>query len=61
MKHSFTDRTQRALNLAMHYAEERGDPFLGTEHLLMGLVREGGGVAAKVLSYHENGRGAWRL
>ncbi len=48
-----TERAKSALNLAGKAAMEMGHNYIGTEHILVGLVREGGGVAAKVLS--ENG------
>ena len=48
-----TERAQNAINLAAQSAMEMGHNYVGTEHILMGLIREGGGVAAKVLA--ENG------
>ena len=44
-----TERAKSALNLAGKAAMEMGHNYIGTEHILVGLVREGGGVAAKVL------------
>ncbi|MGM0472316.1 MAG: ATP-dependent Clp protease ATP-binding subunit [Bacillota bacterium] len=46
---SFTPRTKKVLNLAMEEARKLGQNYIGTEHLLLGLVKEGEGVAARVL------------
>ncbi len=46
----FTERAQKVLRLAQEEAQRLGHNSIGTEHLLLGLVREGDGVAAKVLS-----------
>ena len=46
---NFTQRAQTALRLAQESAAELGHGYVGTEHLLLGLLREGGGVAARVL------------
>ena len=46
----FTERARRALTLAQEEAQRFNHNYIGTEHLLLGLVREGDGVAAKVLS-----------
>ena len=45
----FTQRAQAALRLAQESAAELGHGYVGSEHLLLGLAREGQGVAAKVL------------
>jgi ATP-dependent Clp protease ATP-binding subunit ClpA len=45
----FTDRARRAVVLAQHEARLLNHNFIGTEHLLLGLVAEGDGVAAKAL------------
>ena len=45
----FTIQAQRALQLAIEAAEELGHQYIGTEHILLGLRREGTAVAAKVL------------
>ena len=45
----FTDKANTALNLALEGAREMGHTYVGTEHLLLGLLREGSGVAAVVL------------
>jgi ATP-dependent Clp protease ATP-binding subunit ClpC len=45
----FTDRARKVLTLAQDEAQRFNHNYIGTEHLLLGLVREGGGVAARVL------------
>ena len=45
----FTPRAKKALELAAEEARSLGHNYIGTEHLLLGLVREGEGVAAQVL------------
>ena len=45
----FTQRAQTALRLAQQCSAELGHGYVGSEHLLLGLAREGSGVAAKVL------------
>ncbi len=44
-----TERAKNAINLAGQSAMEMGHSYIGTEHLLLGLIREGGGVAARIL------------
>src|SRR5437868_14178984 len=46
----FSERARRVLTLAQEEAQRFNHNYIGTEHLLLGLVREGEGVAAKVLS-----------
>src|SRR5204862_353953 len=46
----FTERARKALNLAQEEARRFRHNYIGTEHLLLGLVRLGEGVAVKVLS-----------
>src|SRR5579859_5548663 len=46
----FTERARKVLSLAQEEAQRLQHNYIGTEHLLLGLVREGEGVAAKVLS-----------
>ena len=46
----FTDKANTALNLAVDAARELGHTYIGTEHILLGLLREGTGVAAAVLA-----------
>ena len=45
----FTDRARKVLTLAQEEAQRFNHNYIGTEHLLLGLVREGDGVAARVL------------
>ena len=45
----FTDRARKVLTLAQEEAQRFNHNYIGTEHILLGLVREGDGVAAKVL------------
>jgi ATP-dependent Clp protease ATP-binding subunit ClpC len=45
----FTPRAKMVLELALREARSFGQPYLGTEHLLLGLVRENEGVAARIL------------
>jgi ATP-dependent Clp protease ATP-binding subunit ClpC len=45
----FTPRAKKVLELSLREAMQLGDSYIGTEHLLLGLVREGEGVAATVL------------
>ncbi len=46
----FTERANTALNLALETAEQLGHTYIGSEHLLIGLLEEGTGVAATVLT-----------
>src|SRR6266516_2106722 len=46
----FTERARKVLTLPQEEAQRFNHNYIGTEHLLLGLVREGEGVAAKVLS-----------
>ena len=46
----FTPRSKKVLDLAHREAKRLGHNYVGTEHLLLGLVREGAGVAAQILS-----------
>ena len=45
----FTPRAKRVLELSQRESEHMGHHYIGTEHILLGLVREGDGVAAQVL------------
>lgn len=45
----FTPRSKRVLELAFDEARQLGHAYIGTEHILLGLVREGEGIAAQVL------------
>ncbi len=46
---AFTPRAKKVLELALDEARRLGHNYIGTEHLLLGLIREGEGVAARVL------------
>ena len=46
----FTEKANNALNLAVQSAEEFGHSYVGTEHVLLGLLKEGSGVAYTALS-----------
>ena len=50
MQSRFTDRAQAALNYAEKCARQLKQGYVGTEHILVGLIREQNGVAAKVLA-----------
>jgi ATP-dependent Clp protease ATP-binding subunit ClpC len=45
----FTPRAKKVLELALREAVSLGDNYIGTEHILLGLMREGDGVAARIL------------
>jgi ATP-dependent Clp protease ATP-binding subunit ClpC len=45
----FTPRAKRVLELSRGQAQELGHKYIGTEHLLLGLIQEGDGVAARAL------------
>ena len=45
----FTKRAKKALELSLREALSLGHDYVGTEHILLGLLREGDGVAAQVL------------
>jgi ATP-dependent Clp protease ATP-binding subunit ClpC len=49
MLERFTDRARRAIVLAEEEARMLNHNWVGTEHILLGLIREGDGVAAQVL------------
>ncbi len=46
----FTKRARRVLQLAQEEAQKLNHNYIGTEHILLGMMREGGGVAARVLT-----------
>jgi ATP-dependent Clp protease ATP-binding subunit ClpA len=48
----FTPRAKKALELSLREALALGDNFIGAEHVLLGLLREGDGVAARILRAH---------
>ena len=45
----FTPRAKKVLELSLREAVARGDRSIGSEHVLLGLAREGDGVAARIL------------
>ena len=45
----FTPRAKKVLDLSLRESEQLGHNYIGTEHILLGLIREGDGVAAQVL------------
>ena len=49
-ENKFTPRAEEALRLSQEAAEELGHGYVGSEHLLLGLIREEDGVAHRVLS-----------
>jgi ATP-dependent Clp protease ATP-binding subunit ClpA len=46
---TFTPRAKKVLELSLREAQQLGHDYIGTEHILLGLIREGEGVAAQVL------------
>lgn len=50
MHGKFTERAQQVLNLAREEARALGHPAVGTEHLLLGLIKENEGIGAKALT-----------
>ena len=49
MMYRFTGRAEKAIEIANDIALELGHNYIGTEHILYGLCKEGTGVASKVL------------
>src|SRR5262244_3948454 len=49
MYERFTDRARKVMQLANQEAQRFNHEYIGTEHILLGLVKEGCGVAANVL------------
>jgi len=45
----FTPRTKKVLELSLREAQRLGDNYIGTEHILLGMAREGEGVGAQVM------------
>ena len=50
MFEKFTDRARKVMSLAQDEAQSLGKMYVGTEHLLLGLIAEGDGIAAKALA-----------
>ena len=53
MTYKFTNRAKKAITIANELAIELGHSYIGTEHILYGLAKEGSGVASKVLENQE--------
>ncbi|MBQ3639844.1 MAG: Clp protease N-terminal domain-containing protein, partial [Clostridia bacterium] len=50
MTNRFTQKAQNVLSLALRIASQMGHTYIGSEHLLLGLLAEGSGVAAHYLT-----------
>src|SRR5437899_12640725 len=48
--YNFSDRVRKVLQMAREEAARLGHEYVGTEHILLGIIREGDGVAAAVLT-----------
>ena len=48
----FSEKANTALNHAVHCAEDMGHTYIGSEHILLGLLKDPSGVAAVVLQNH---------
>src|SRR5881227_3350662 len=57
MYERFTDRARKVMQLANQEAQRFNHEYIGTEHLLLGLVGEGSGVAANLLKNLDGGWG----
>lgn len=51
MYERFSDRARKVMHLANQEAQRFNHEYIGTEHILIGIVKEGGGVAAEVLKH----------
>ena len=49
MTYKFTERAEKSISIANEIAIELGHSYIGTEHLLYGLLKEGKGIASKIL------------
>lgn len=49
MFEQFTERARKVMSMSRQEAQRLNSEFIGTEHMLLGIINEGGGVAAKVL------------
>ena len=56
MIYKFTSRAKKAIELAQDEAVSLGHNYIGTEHVLYGLIKEGAGVASRVLQSRDNSR-----
>lgn len=50
MTNRFTEKAQNALNSALRYARELGHTYIGSEHILLGLLSDGDSISAKLLT-----------
>ena len=50
MVYKFTNKAKKVIEIANDISIELGHNYIGTEHILYGLVKEGEGIAAKVLN-----------
>ena len=50
MFEKFTDRARKVMSLAQDEARSLGQMYVGTEHLLLALIKEGDGIAAQALA-----------
>ena len=50
---AYTDNAKAALTFAKRMAKTTGQNYIGTEHILLGLLKQQSGVAAKILQNHE--------
>ena len=57
----FTERAQRSIALSQQAAAELGHGYVGTEHLLLGLLREGQGVASALQNQGVTRKGIRKL
>src|SRR5688572_6420813 len=57
----FTDRARKVMALANQEARRFNHEYIGTEHILLGLAKEGGGVGAHVLKLYDVDLGKLRL
>ena len=53
MYEQFTDRSRKVMQLAQQEAQRFNHDRIGTEHILLGLVKEGSGVAGSVLKWKD--------
>src|SRR6266446_4421721 len=57
MYHRFTDKARKVMQLTNREAQRLNHPYVGTEHILLGLVADGSGVAANILKLLHVGLG----
>ena len=50
MLYKFTNKAKKAIEIADDISLQLGHNYIGTEHILYGLIKEGEGIAAKVLN-----------